>query len=338
MEEVQEFIKMHYPDMENDKIASATGISIHQVRRIATKWGLRKSKEFLDRKREKVKKAQQEYFQKRIKQLSPTKEQMAIIYGSLLGDATLSRGPRSKHSAYKEHFSEQQRAYREWKQQALSDLGFHITQTNHLYSYSHPLFTELHSQFYQNGVKIIPENLLPQMTHPLFLTTLFLDDGSLILSKREAHTTLFLHPAIVIYTQCFTRVENELLKDHINHSFGTNFVITSRPDGHGFILKLNKEHEVQHFLRIVHPYLNTLPSMRYKTDLNERLRMEQEKRTDKQVVLCSSEKNRHYSLEEIELLAQLYRKGLTWSDIASHLDRSYWSVIYKSRQLGITKK
>ncbi|WP_103108958.1 hypothetical protein [Brevibacillus reuszeri] len=54
MEEVQEFIKMHYPDMENDKIASQTGISIHQVRRIATKWGLRKSKEFLDIKREKV--------------------------------------------------------------------------------------------------------------------------------------------------------------------------------------------------------------------------------------------------------------------------------------------
>ncbi len=177
------------------------------------------------------------------------------------------------------------------------------------------------------------------MTHPLFLTTLFLDDGSLILlSKREAHTTLFLHPAIVIYTQCFTRVENELLKDHINHSFGTNFVITSRPDGHGFILKLNKEHEVQHFLRIVNPYMNTLPSMRYKTDLNERLRMEQEKRTDKQVVLCSSEKTRHYSVEEIELLAQLYREGQTWSDIASQLNRSYWSVIYKARQLGITKK
>ncbi|WP_197187453.1 hypothetical protein [Brevibacillus agri] len=340
IEYISQVVKEHYAFLENERIAEKAGISVHQVRRLATKMGLRKNKEFLSKKREKVKQAQREYYRKRIKPLSPSIEQLSIIYGSLLGDGTLSRGPRSQHYAYKEHFSEKQRAYREWKQEKLSTLGFHITNSNHLYSYSHPLFSELYAYFFPDGVKIIPPKLLAQMTHPLFLATLYLDDGSLILSKRKTPSMLVLHPTIVIYTQCFTHDENEMLKSHINNTFDTNFVVASRPDGHGFILKLNKEHEVQHFLRIIQPVTDDLPSMKYKTCLHERLKLEQRNKTGSnvQVRLTSSERKRNYSEEEINCLLELHQKGMTWSEIATALNRTYWSVIQKAREIHLAQK
>lgn len=94
IESISQVVKEHYAFLENERIAEKAGISVHQVRRLATKMGLRKNKEFLDKKREKVKQAQREYYRKRIKPLSPSIEQLSILYGSLLGDGTLSRGPR----------------------------------------------------------------------------------------------------------------------------------------------------------------------------------------------------------------------------------------------------
>jgi hypothetical protein len=336
-EEILEYLRCHYPHDENRVIAEKLGLSEHMVRRKASKLGIRKSKEFLEKKMQLTRQGQKDYFEKKRRPLNPTVEQLSIILGSLLGDATLSRGPRSKHFAYKEHFSEKQREYRIWKQQKLSNLGFHITQRNHLYSYAHPLFTDLHGHFFKHGRKTVPASLFSQMTHPLFLACLYMDDGSLILSTRQTPSTIYIHPSIVIYSQSFTKEENEQLKNHLNETFQTNFVLTSRPDGHGFILKLNKEREVQHFLKMIQPYMSSLPSMRYKTSLEERMRKEEAKYTEsgKHVVLSSSENKKQYTEQEIKRLLRLHSFGLTWSEIAVELNRTYWSVVYKAREMGL---
>ncbi len=340
-EEIKEFLQRHYPYEENSELAQKLGMSEHKVRRFATKWGIRKSKEFIEKKMQITKQAQKEYFEKRLTPLHPTLEQLSIIFGSLLGDATLSCGPRSKHFAYKEHFSEKQREYRLWKQQKLANLGFHITKSHHLYSYSHPFFTELYSHFFRRGKKVIPSSLLPQMTHPLFLATLYMDDGSLLITTRQTNSSIFIHPSIVIYSQCFTKEENELLRKHLNETFGTNFVLTSRPDGHGYILKVNKEHEVRHLLQIIQPFAVEVPSMFYKTSLEERMAQETEKWRKRQpgltVIPSSSQNQKPYSKEEIQRIIELRQNGTSLPMIASVLNRPYWSVVYKVEQLGLTK-
>ena len=49
---------------------------------------------------------------------------------------------------------------------------------------------------------------------------------------------------------------------HINQTFGTNFVLSSHPDGHKTLLKLNKESEVRHLLNTIKPYVHDIPSMK----------------------------------------------------------------------------
>lgn len=334
----EDFLRL-YPNEENITIANRLSISVHQVRRLATKWKIHKSSEFLDRKRLLTRVGQQKYFSNKIKPILPTKEQLSIILGSLLGDASLSCAPRSKNYSYKEHFSSHQFEYRKWKMEKLADLGFHITKSHHLYSYSHPFFTELHHLFYHEGKKVVPKILLPFMDHPLLLATLYLDDGSLRLSITKKNKKIFLHPNLAIYSQSFSEGDNIALMTHFNQYFGTSFVLNKRKDGTGFILKLNKERDVRYFLNIIRPFVKDIPNVAYKTDLDHRLNLEISRLKnlypDHVILPSSSSRNKPYTEDEIEKLISLRKLGKSWNEIANSLNRTYWSVIYKARGLEI---
>src|SRR5690606_28637960 len=115
---------------------------------------------------------------------------------------------------------------------------------NFLQSPSHPYFTELYKQLYNStGEKILTKKFLSRCTHPFFLATLYLDDGSLVLSYtyNESNHTVYCHPSIILYTLNFSKEENQLLANHLNQTFRTNFVVSRHPDGKGHLLKLNKQ-------------------------------------------------------------------------------------------------
>lgn len=226
----------------------------------------------------------------------------------------------------------------------LSSIGFHITESNHLRSYSHPYFTNLYSHFYKKNNKVLPVTLLPKMNHPIFLATLYMDDGTLSLSHRFSKNKgiVYIHPAIVLYTQNFMEKENMLLAEHLNETFETNFVLSQRPDGHNYALKLNKEGEVKHFLSIVSPYVSQIPDLHYKYDIDYRLQMAQttfQKKYGNQikVLMSCSKRSAPYSKEEIKRLLDLKSQGYKDREISEVLDRSYWSVVNKLADLKQTK-
>lgn len=336
-----EYLKRHYPCESTKEIANTLGVTKGYIHRLASSQKIRKDPEYIKNLRKDLIIARRKWYLSQIPDFMPTPIQEQIIYGSLLGDGSLTTwAQRSENCSYREHFSPKQLQYRRWKEQQLISLGFHITKHFHLKSYSHPYFTNLYNHFYVHGNKVLPKELLPNMNHPIFLATLYMDDGTLSLSHRYSKQkgVVYVHPSIVLHTQNFTKEENFLLATHLNTTFKTRFVLSKRPDGHQYVLKLNKVKDVKYFLGIVSPYVGQIPSLQYKHDLNYRLRLEEEKfkKTYDQkieVAMSSSERSAPYTTEEIATLLRLKNKGYTDQEISKVLNRSYWSVVYKLADL-----
>ncbi|MCF6093422.1 DNA endonuclease [Microaerobacter geothermalis] len=339
--EIKKYIRDHFPNTPTEIIAKKLGLSIHQVRKIASQLKIKKDTHYLKELQKNLVSSRRKWYLKQIPVLKPTFIQEQIIFGSLLGDGGLTKGTkRSRHCSYKEHFSPNQLPYRKWKQKILSSLGFHFTHYNHLRSYSHPYFSKLYRSFYKDNLKIVPRELLPLMTHPIFLATLYMDDGSLILSHRPKNrqNIIYVHPTIVLYTLNFSKGENEMLANHLNETFKTKFVLSKHPHGNHYILKLNKVQEVEHFLSIVKPYVSQIPEFLYKYDLKYRLKKEQEKINSTfsetvQLQLSSSTRKRPYTNKEIKVMTTMKKEGYTDQEIADQLNRTYWSIVYKFADL-----
>lgn len=183
---------------------------------------------------------------------------------------------------------------------------------NYLQSASHPYFTALRSRLYPNGTKTLTNSFLSACVHPIFLTTLYLDDGSLVMSYRynQNKQIVYCCPSVILYTLNFTRGENRLLADHLNDTFGTNFVVSRHPDGHKSLLKLNKEHEVRHLLNVIAPYAKGIPSVEYKTDIELNVSLKTQDIYKKygnnvKIVISSSGRMKAYTSQEIDTIIKL---------------------------------
>lgn len=77
--------------------------------------------------------------------------------------------------------------------------------------------------------------------------------------------------------------------------------------------------------------------MFYKTNWNYRFTKElikwKEKYPDYKVITSPSERSKAYSEDEIELLVILKYLCYTDKNISSILNRSYWSVVYKWKEI-----
>lgn len=62
-----------------------------------------------------------------------------------------------------------------------------------------------------------------------------------------------------------------MLLEHIKDTFGVQFKLANIPNGSGYHLKVGKNQEIKKFLDIVRPYINEIPSMRYKSDIDKKL-------------------------------------------------------------------
>lgn len=335
-----QFIKTHYPTMRTTDVAKQLNLSPYQVRSIAKKHNINKCEKYKQQLKQQLIQHRKKWHEANIPDFNPTLIQEQIIFGSLLGDAYISKGAqRSVNYFYREHFSNHQLEYRLWKHSMLKDLHFTINE-NDLRSMSHPYFTNLFPLLYPNGRKSLTTKFLSKCIHPICLATLYLDDGSLTISYQynSSTYTVYCHPSIILYTLNFTKKENQLLAAYLNHTFGTHFVVSKHPDGHKSLLKINKESEVTYFLNLIKPYVKDIPSMKYKTSISENIKLKKDQIKMKfgknvNIKISSSDRKKLYSSDEISTIVHLKKAGYTDQSIAEKLGRSYWSVVYKIREI-----
>lgn len=121
------------------------------------------------------------------------------------------------------------------------------------------------------------------------------------------------------------------------YAFDITFRLSKPPDGQGNILKTTSVKDTFLFLDAISPVTYTCPSMYYKTNWNERFNMEKQKWKNRfpdfELLTSSSERMKPYSTEEIRILKKMKQEGAKIQEIADALQRSYWSVVYKWREI-----
>ena len=203
--------------------------------------------------------------------------QIDVIIGSLLGDARLecrSIGVRSPVTArFRVHHGLKQKEYVLWKYEILKDFVLkgprEISWTNpkrdlletSLYFHSKSLkeLGILYHYFYQNGKKILPENIF-KILNPRMLAIWFMDDGS---NTGESFT---------LNTHSFSKEDHVRIVKFLKHSFKIKATIVK--DRTKWKMSIGKN-EFQKFVSIVEPYI--IPSMTYKianprNDLSTKIR------------------------------------------------------------------
>lgn len=94
------------------------------------------------------------------------------------------------------------------------------------------------------------------------------------------------------------------------------------------------------FLEMIFPITQDCLSMHYKTNWQKRLQQEELKWKNHfpefSIVISNSERTKPYSHEEIQRLKEMKKQGFTINQIAESLQRSYWSVVYKWKEIKKT--
>ncbi|MBB6177628.1 hypothetical protein HNQ82_002466 [Anoxybacillus tengchongensis] len=270
--------------------------------------------------------------------------QQNILIASIIGDGEITKiysNSRRKNHSYREHFGIAQKEYRQWKISFFDKLLYITPRSQCIRSASLQLFTALYAHFYdEDGVKRVPVRLLSYCTLPHFLAFLYMDDGALCISSRIniRKKQIYLTPHIYLYLQCYTATELQQLQQHIFHTFDIKFQLSRRKDGQGVILKTTSVKETFLFLDLISPITIDCPSMYYKTNWNERLQIEnakwKSKYPDFKVLVSNSDRWKNYTEEEIQLIKKMKKDGATVQEIANALQRSYWSVTYKWREIN----
>ena len=337
-DEMIQIIKDEYPNSNNNILAKKLGISESALKTKASRLGVKKSEEYMNKIYKKMHKYKKIHQENSYKDYEMSNIEKNIIIGSLIGDGTLSIYGRSKNACYRESTGLNQREYRQWKVEMLEKLDFKTKADGSIYSPSHPLYTNLYNIFYPSGKKILPKKGLVLLNHPIGLACLYMDDGSLVINNYKYNNDITLFPQIALYSQSFTKKENLLLKKHIQNTFNIEFKLSKRRDGSNYILKINKINEVYSFIDIVKPYVEQIPCMKYKIDVEKKLmdtkNRYSEKYKNRNIKLANKIANDiSYSSYEESKIIELYNKGYSYTDIASYLDRSYYGIYDKVKRM-----
>lgn len=194
------------------------------------------------------------------KSIEPTKRQLSIIVGSLLGDASLRKA--NVNPIFSCEHGIKQLEYCKWKSKELESLGskFSISKrktvdrrTGIYYESAicrlpaNPALLSIYNSLYINGRKTITKEFL-QNFDELSLAVMFMDDGS---STKSS---------ISIATNCFDEEELLILLEFFKKKFNLTFHINSN---HSIYL-LKKDFE--HFKDLVLPFMRQ--ELLYKLSLN----------------------------------------------------------------------
>jgi recombination protein RecA len=149
----------------------------------------------------------------------PTPRQIEVIYGSMLGDGSISNGIKNKkpcQSIFEVKHCDKQKDYVEWKYMELKSLcptGTKKVKNGEriqwrIRTFHHPFFTRLRKLFYPKGVKIITKEILDNIG-VLGLAVWYMDDGTL--SKHGNH--------IKFCTCSFSERDNLILSQWLENRF-----------------------------------------------------------------------------------------------------------------------
>ncbi|HLR09755.1 MAG TPA: hypothetical protein VK120_00015 [Sporosarcina sp.] len=266
--------------------------------------------------------------------------QQAITLASILGDGSLRKRQTIAFStSYYENSSENQRSYRQWKVEKLKPYFYFQGKSPAIVSRNSSIWMSLEKIFYANRIKKIPLDFLQGINDPHFLLTLYLDDGSLMISHKVNHRKkyIYLTPHIALYLQCFYRSELLSFKDWLNTTFHLQLTLARRPDGQGFYIRTTNVQATLDFLKVFEKIAPSYPEGSYKTNWLYRWHIEKTKWRQLyptyNILLSSRERMKPYSNEEIDTLLKMRENNYTNQQIADMLGRTYWSIVYKLRDL-----
>ena len=274
-----------------------------------------------------------------LNQLSTT--QQAITIASILGDGSLrKRQSRTYSSSYYENSCEEQRPYRQWKVNKLKPYLYFPGKLPYITSRKSSLWAKLEEQFYTSErIKQIPLHLIKNINDPHFLMTLYLDDGSLMISHRVNHRNkkIYILPHIALYLQNFKKEELGQFTYWLNDTYGLELTLAGRPDGQGFYIRTTSVKATFDFLKQIEMVSRTYPHGDYKANWSYRWYLEKEKWKRKyptyEILVSSRERMRPYNKKEIEIIISMKKENRTDQAIADALGRTYWSIVYKIQEL-----
>lgn len=265
--------------------------------------------------------------------------QKNILIASIIADGEITKlypKSRRKNRSFREHYGIDQAGYRFWKAEKMNGLFYVRPKGGYLVSKSMPLFNMLYAYFCNTfGEKRVPKELFRYCKLPHFLAILYLDDGTLSISKRINHRKklIYLTPHIYLYLQSFSQNDLKELQKHIVETFGFDFRISKRKDGYGYVLKLTKVNESLEFMNYVSSAVQDCISMKYKFDWHERFAAERQtlllNYPDYFVECSNSDRFKNYQEDEITEMINLKVQGWNDQDIATKINRTYWSVVNK---------
>jgi len=206
------------------------------------------------------------------KTLKLTKEQRAIIVGSLLGDGHLETSDKSKTYRLKIEHSIKQKEYVDWLYQKMKPWiggapkarkvmsrfpnGKILESVKYGFtSYSHGKLRFYGQKFYPKGKKVVPKEI-SRLLNPLAIAVWYLDDGSY---KSSRHRTFIVH------THAYSKQDLKSLQSALEKNFmvKTRLHRQIRGDNVYWRIYILSESALR-FRKLVTPTVNQIFSMRYK--------------------------------------------------------------------------
>src|SRR3989344_1261474 len=193
--------------------------------------------------------------------LSLTDRQKEILIGAILGYAHLEKLYTPKLSRLKIEHSYKQKEYVDWFQnefknwvltkpkQKIKKVFGKIHKNYGFSTYSHRLLGNFQKDFYTENKKIIPEDLLKNIT-TLSLAVWYMDDGSIKSNKNKG---------VFINTQSFNIFFAKTLQSILENKFG--IASSTRKDETREQIYLGGN-SGEKFIKIIEPFV--IPSMKYK--------------------------------------------------------------------------
>ena len=196
-----------------------------------------------------------------------TERQMNFMIGTMFGDGCLTLVPNGVNAYLAVKHCMEQRKYVEWKRDMMAgfvncdikstmNTGFGVT-TEQLYfrTICHPIFSDLHTMFYDSGVKVVTNEVIDLLT-PLGLATWLMDDGF----RSRNH--------LVFSTQSFTEEELHRIQEALKKKFNLYTTLWFSKYRKGNNQKMYNlgilRKSILDILDIIEPHI--IPSMYYKIE------------------------------------------------------------------------
>lgn len=231
----------------------------------------------------------------------PIKNEMDLIVGTILGDATLTKSRNSRETAcLRFSHSMKQLEYCQYKSKELGRFAkrgvitptYFIKLRNKWYQSARfttmytKEFYDLYKWFYPDDKKRIPENI-GNFLNNRAIAYWYMDDGGITkrIEKRDNRID-YKRFEITLHTNGFLKEDIELLAKAIHASCDIRFTLKKVDYGKHYVLHTKSRKEVQNFIDLVRPFV--VDSMLYKlaAEYDKPMRNQNKYSQDKLLRIC----------------------------------------------------